>query len=150
MHLSGPGPWTGAPAEERAGYDDLIARIAQGIVERDLTAPAIVFLESVKPLSFLGNQLLVFLDPLVSLVVSSRDYSRFVAMLEERENLEKLIVTIEEKSAAAEALRAEARRERRRRRPGARGGPGFLARLFRGRGPEGGRKGECIGRQGDN
>ena len=80
-------------------YTDLIEKIAKAVVSRQLTVPAIILLESVKPLSFLGNQLLIFANPVVSLIVQSKDYYRFVKMSEERENLEKLIVAIEDENA---------------------------------------------------
>jgi hypothetical protein len=142
LHLSGPGLLDGVPAEEGGGeYGDLILKIARAVVERELTVPAIMMLESVKPLSFLGNQMLVFFNPIVTLVISSTEYQRFVRMTEDRENIEKLIVAIEDENA----LRDSRRREERSRRPGGRG-----FRLFRrSREPGAEAKGEGIGRQGD-
>ena len=99
--------------EEPEDFDPLIEKIARKVVERRLEAPALIFLESVKPLAFLGNQLLVFLNPLVSLVVTSGDYYRFVRMIESRENVEKLLVAIETESAAEADRRREAKRRRR-------------------------------------
>jgi hypothetical protein len=93
-----------------------MARIARAVVERQMTVPAIMLLESVKPLSFLGNQLLIFLDPIVSLVVTSRDYYAFVRMLDDRENLEKLLVAIEEENARIDALRKAEKASRPKRR----------------------------------
>ncbi len=144
MGLSRQGPWGTVPADaaESDSYDDLIARIAREIVVRELTVPAIMFLESVKPLSFLGNQLLVFLDPVVSLVVTSGEYQRFVRMLEDRGNLEKLITMIEEENALEEARRRDERNRRPRR--------GLRALLGRLRGSAGDQKGDGIGRQGDH
>ncbi len=93
---------------------------------RELTVPAIVFLESVKPLSFLGNQFLVFLNPMVSLVVESGEYYRFVRMLEDRENVEKLLKAIEDENARESERRSLERLSRPRR-------VGILKRIFRGR-----------------
>ena len=73
--------------------------IAKEIVQRQLTVPAIIFLETIKPLSFLGNQVLIFANPIVSLVVRSGNYYKFVRMLEDRENVEKLTIAIEEENA---------------------------------------------------
>ena len=108
-------------------YSDLIERIAREIAQRQLAVPAIMFLESVKPLSFLGNQLLIFANPVVSLVVRSGDYYRFVRMIEDRDNVEKLIRGIEEQNAEFMARQREARMERRRRRRP------LLRRIFGGR-----------------
>lgn len=95
---------------------ELFEKIARKIVEREMTVPAIMLLEMVKPLSFLGSQALVFLNPIVSLVVSSGDYYRFVRLMEERENIEKLAVAIEEENARDAARREAARPARRKRR----------------------------------
>jgi hypothetical protein len=95
----------------------LLARIARELVGRRLTTPAIVFLESVKPLNFVGSQFLLFLDPLLKVFLGketgsagqepglpsagwSSDYRRFVALLEKRETIERLIVQIEEAEEA--------------------------------------------------
>jgi hypothetical protein len=79
----------------------------------------------VKPLSFLGNQLLVFLNPLVSLVVTSGDYYAFIRMIEDRENIEKLLVAIEEENARDAARRRHAKQQRKR------SSRGLLSRIFR-------------------
>lgn len=104
------------PEADPARSEELMARIARAVVEREMTVPAIMLLESVKPLSFLGNQLLIFLDPIVSLVVTSRDYYAFVRMLDDRENLEKLLVAIEEENARIDALRKAEKASRPKRR----------------------------------
>ena len=117
MNLFGPGL---NPEDYRTDTPEaaaeLFERIARKIVEREMTVPAIMMLEMVKPLSFLGSQALVFLNPVVSLVVSSGDYYRFVRLMEERENIEKLAVAIEEENARDAARRRAARPARRKRR----------------------------------
>ena len=106
-------------------YDDLARRIARKIVERDLTVPAIMFFESIKPVSFLGSQMLVFANPVISLIVQSGDYYRFVRMIEDRENVEKLTVAIEEENALVSELRRKEKLERKKNRKG------FFRSLFR-------------------
>jgi hypothetical protein len=90
-------------------YTALTTRLSKEIVARQLTVPAIIFLESIKPLSFLGNQMLIFANPVISLVVNSGDYYRFVRMLENRENIERLILSIEEENALDSARRRDLR-----------------------------------------
>jgi hypothetical protein len=126
-------------------YSELIGKIADAVVVRQLTVPAIVFLESVKPLAFLGNQLMIFLNPMVSLIVASEDYYRFVRMIENRDNVEKLIETIEDTNAR----RQQAQRERREQRRRERGRRGFLG-IFRRRSKAGDKEGDGSGQQGDN
>lgn len=95
-------------------YTGFMQSIAREIVQRQLTVPAIIFLESIKPLSFLGNQLLIFANPVVSLVVRTGNYYKFVRMIEDRENLEKLTVAIEEENAREVQRRTELKEARRR------------------------------------
>jgi len=106
-------------------YDELAKKIARKIVERDLAIPAIIFLESIKPVSFLGSQMLVFANPVVSLIVQSGDYYRFVRMVEDRANIEKLTVAIEEENALVSELRRQEKRKRRENRRS------FFRKLFR-------------------
>ncbi len=74
-----------------------------------MTVPAILLLESVKPLSFIGSQVLYFFEPMVRALFTIPEYERFAAMMERRENIEALLVRIEAKDDA------ERRSERERR-----------------------------------
>lgn len=93
-------------------FSEFMEKIAKEIVQRQLTVPAIIFLESVKPLSFLGNQLLIFANPVVSLVVRTGNYYKFVRMIEDRENVEKLTIAIEEENALEVRRRRELKETR--------------------------------------
>ncbi|MEO0231790.1 MAG: hypothetical protein ABIM49_06365 [candidate division WOR-3 bacterium] len=79
--------------EER--YDDLIERIVKRILELKLEVPAILLLESLKPISFITSQFFVFLEPFVNSIFSFKNYQRFYKMLEDRENIEKIIEELE-------------------------------------------------------
>ena len=74
---------------------DLLDTLARKIVDRELSTPAIIFLESTKPLNFVGCQALNFLEPLVQSVFSIKSYNEFVRLMENRSNIEKLILKIE-------------------------------------------------------
>ncbi|MCD6505474.1 hypothetical protein J7M22_02500 [Candidatus Poribacteria bacterium] len=78
--------------EER---DRIIEKAAQEIVKRGLTAPALLFIEMAKPINFLGSQLLVAVDPFVSSILSSGDYRKFSILMEDDENVERLLQAIE-------------------------------------------------------
>ena len=93
--------------------DALLQRIAERVVALRMTVPAILTLESVKPLSFVGSQALYFFEPMVRAFVSVPDYERFAALVERRDTLEMLLVKIE---ARDEATRAEERADKARRR----------------------------------
>mgnify|MGYP001562322087 CR=1 FL=1 len=73
----------------------LLDRLAAEVAKRRMQAPAILFLESVKPLNFVGSQALVFLQPLVGALFSTVQWERVTAILERREALELLIRRIE-------------------------------------------------------
>ena len=78
---------------------ELCNSIAEKIVQFRLSPLAIMMIETVKPLSFLGNQLMVFFAPMVGAFTSSPVYEEMTAFFEERSNLEMLIQKIEEVEA---------------------------------------------------
>lgn len=75
----------------------LIEKLAQEIVDRRLAVPAIMLLETVKPLSFLGSQALIFIEPIVQSIFSFKSYREFTLMMENRENIELLMQEIEQR-----------------------------------------------------
>ncbi|MEO0254445.1 MAG: hypothetical protein ABIN20_03360 [candidate division WOR-3 bacterium] len=79
-------------------YDDLIEKIASRICDLKLETIFIIIFESIKPLSFIASSVLVAFEPIIRSIFSFRDYERFYRMLEDRENIEKLIRKIEELS----------------------------------------------------
>ncbi len=85
------------PAEE----DAVLERAAKKVVEWKMTVPAILFLESVKPLNFIGAQALIFFEPIVQGVFSIKDYDTFRMAMERRENVENLLQKIEALDAIA-------------------------------------------------
>jgi len=96
----------------------VIEKVAVKVVEWKMTVPAILFLESVKPLNFIGAQALIFFEPFVQTLFNFKDYDTFRELMERRESVEHLLVKIEELDAAALEKEKQARRERRSQRPG--------------------------------
>jgi len=80
-------------SEERK--KEIIFKIAKNIVSRGLTAPAIMFLESVKPMNFLGSQVMIFFEPIILTFFNINEYREASLMFEERNTVEKLINEIE-------------------------------------------------------
>jgi len=105
--------------ESKTRIPPLISRLATEIVDRNLTAPAIMFLESTKPLSFLGSQIMVFFAPFVKAFWDGTSYDTLTELLEERENVETLLQEIErleaERTAERKAEKARKREERKQR-----------------------------------
>jgi hypothetical protein len=85
------------PAEEDAVLD----KVARKVVDRRMAVPAIVFLESVKPLNFIGSQAMVFFEPIVQTLFNLKDYDTFRCALEKRESIEILLLKIEALDAVA-------------------------------------------------
>lgn len=93
-----PGPEKPPLPEEEIAVLEKVARKA---VDRGMTVPAIIFLESVKPLNFIGSQALVFFEPIVQTLFNLRDYDTFRCALEKRESIEIMIQKIEAYDAVA-------------------------------------------------
>ncbi len=73
----------------------LLEKLAHWITRRSLTAPAILFLETGKPLNFLGSQLLIAFSPFVQAFFKGDQYHKIALILEKDENVELLIQLIE-------------------------------------------------------
>ena len=105
---------------DAAEVGECLDRIAARVVALRMTVPAILFLESSKPLSFLGSQAMYFFEPMVRAFFSVPEYERFAHLLEKRETMEALLVRIEEKDADARSAEKEAKAKRRAERDAAR------------------------------
>ncbi|KAB2895710.1 MAG: hypothetical protein F9K40_15890 [Kofleriaceae bacterium] len=78
--------------DERALLDEL----ADGIARRRLTPAAMFFLESVKPMGYLGSQVMLFLRPIVGVVwASPTRWDQLQAILEKRGSIELLLKRLE-------------------------------------------------------
>jgi len=91
---------------ERAEY--LIERLAQWVVSHRLETPAIMFLETTKPLTFIGSQMwLMYGVPMLGIVADEHLTSEFGLLFENRENVESLIHKIEILAREADKKRKE-------------------------------------------
>lgn len=73
----------------------LLDRVARKVVERRMTAPVILALQSVLPLGFLGSQALIALKPFAELAIPGDKYDQFTRIIERREGLQLLMEKIE-------------------------------------------------------
>jgi hypothetical protein len=83
--------------------EDLMARVAELIVKRDMGTPATVFLESIGPMNFLGSQALHFLAPILECAFSAKDVTQVARLLERRDSIARLIALIDAESSAKRA-----------------------------------------------
>ncbi|MCP5006355.1 MAG: hypothetical protein GY941_20815 [Planctomycetes bacterium] len=77
----------------------LIEKLAGYVVKRKMSVPATMFLESVQPLSFIGNQAATFFKPIITNFFPAHEYDRLISILEKREALNMLIREIEKRSS---------------------------------------------------
>jgi hypothetical protein len=82
---------------------ELIARFAARVARSGLATPAILFLETFRPLNFVAGQGLAFFEPIVRMFVETRGYGEFARMLERRGSVEALLAAIEREEAARAA-----------------------------------------------
>jgi len=95
-----------APEDENRVMDAVAARV----IKWKMAVPAIIFLESMKPLNYIGSQALVFFEPIVQSLFNFADYDVFRRAMERRENVEILLQKIEAADAKAYKWEREYRR----------------------------------------
>lgn len=99
-------------AAQREAEDVILTKLAAKVVEWKMTVPAILSLESVKPLNYIGAQAMVFFEPFIQTLFNLKDYDTVRVMLEKRENIERLLLKIEELDAVAFDKERQAKAER--------------------------------------
>jgi hypothetical protein len=85
------------------GYDSvtdkdraLITKLADFVVKRKMSTPAIMFLSVTKPLNFIGSSIMTFFKPTLGVLLNRYEYDRLEKLLEKRCSIELLINRIEE------------------------------------------------------
>jgi hypothetical protein len=98
--------------------EEILTKIAQKVVYWKMSVPAVLFLESVKPLNYIGSQMMAFFEPFVQTIFSWKDYDEFRKMMEERGTIERLLRKIEALDSEAQvkekALKAERKLKRKK------------------------------------
>jgi len=79
---------------------DEAERLADQIVKFGMTVPAILFLESMRPLNTLGATTLHFLSPLMAPLMPGLGIDELAKFMERRQSVEELICAIEEREAS--------------------------------------------------
>ena len=75
--------------------EQLLNDLTRRIEQSGMIAPAILFLETYKPLAFLGAQLLWFAQPFLNLGFDEADLRDFTLLVEDRAGVEDLIGRLE-------------------------------------------------------
>ncbi len=72
-----------------------VERVASFIVRFGMTVPAILALETLRPLSFVGSQFMYLLSPAVTVFLTQHDWDSMARLLEHRGGIEYVLQTIE-------------------------------------------------------
>ena len=104
---------TEVPGGTAESDEALLLAVAQRVVRLRMEVPAVLFLESVRPLSFVGSQAMVFFQPFAQALFPWNQYERFTQLVSDRDNLDRLTRLIEAEADARESREKEARRARR-------------------------------------
>ena len=90
------------PIEPALASEDaaLLKKVAHLIVKRGMALPALLFLESLGPLNFLGSQVLHGLRPFLDLVCDATEMERLASVLERRDSVPRLIAMIQEQAVS--------------------------------------------------
>ena len=73
-----------------------VDRLARFLIRFRMTVPAILTLESVRPLSVIGSQFMHLLSPSIGAFLSAHAWDEIAKLLEEREGIDYVISRIEE------------------------------------------------------
>jgi len=98
------------PAEPLSPEDQaLLERLARRVVELRLETPAILTLETARPLSVVAGQAMLFFEPFAQALFRFDDYRRLAALVERRAAIEALTRLIETGADARERAHHAAR-----------------------------------------
>ena len=76
--------------------DEFINKLARLIVDKQMSAPAIMTLEMVKPLALVGQSTLMIFGPLLDMIFDPVKMEKFQAVIGDRKRIEQLLNTIED------------------------------------------------------
>jgi len=95
---------------------EIIEKVSVFIVKKRMAAPAIMTIESLRPLHNIGSQILYFLAPFAELIFKPKEYQEFAALLENDEYIKILLKRLDELDVEyfrEERKQARLRRKRR-------------------------------------
>ena len=110
----------------------LLDKLADRVVQLRMTVPAIMFLESVRPMNFVGSQVMVFFAPIVRGFFGLPEWDEVRMVLEKRESIGYFCDLIEKKEGDMLLEEKRIKEERKAQRKAARKSGGFRG-LFGGK-----------------
>lgn len=103
-----PTPESALPAEPTPAQHAAVDKVARFVVRFGMTVPAILALESMRPLSFVGSQFMHMLSPSITAFLSTDDWDALAQLLERRSGLDFILRRIEELDEAELTRRVQA------------------------------------------
>ena len=79
----------------------VVDKVCREVAKRHMTTPALIFLESFRPLNYIGSQIMYFFQPFVSVILTGEAYQHFAEFLEQRTSVGYLCQRIEHFEAQA-------------------------------------------------
>ena len=83
------------PLEVTDAQAAAVDRVARFVVRFHLTVPALLTLESLRPLSFVGSQFMHVLSPSITAFLTVDDWDELARLLEDRRGLDYVLERIE-------------------------------------------------------
>jgi len=98
-------PIDGNPEEEHLEFKDtlsqqdreLLIKLADKIIKLRMTTPAILFLESIRPMNYIGSQVMVFFAPMVRIFFDMPEWNQLSVILEQRDSIAYFLDLIEQR-----------------------------------------------------
>ncbi|HQO18573.1 MAG TPA: hypothetical protein PLJ85_05290 [Candidatus Cloacimonas sp.] len=88
--------WEIRPETSEGEINEMLEKVAKFIAERHLAPAGILLFESIRPLHGIGSQALFFILPVAEIIFDSKKYQQFAIMMEDENNLKKLIKRMDE------------------------------------------------------
>ena len=79
----------------------LLENVSRLLTQRHLEAPAVLFLESVGPLNFIGSQIVHGVRPFLDLMCETAELERLAVLLERRDSVERLITLLQQQAVSS-------------------------------------------------
>jgi len=113
------GMWTipkGTAKDSNFSDDEItefITTLAEAVVRKGMSVPAVMTLEMVKPLSFIGHSSLVVFAPILELLIDPVKMEKLQAVTADRERIEQLMTSIENLELTTKDIKEGESREQR-------------------------------------
>lgn len=101
----------GEDVQPSPSQKEAIDRVLTEVLRRGMAVPAMMALETCRPLNYVGSQLLVFLSPVIKVTLGIQAQDEFARFLEKRGSIEYLLTRLEQLSHDCEDAASSAQKE---------------------------------------